>query len=469
MAATRPGDIPRDRIAQAINTLPTQVAGSRAGSDSGGEESAGGAASSTLVRAGDAENSGSGEQSGSGNSEAGRGADGSSGGDFGVKLLHAAALLTIVCVGLYLIHDFVGPVFLALTLVLTVRPIHRLLLRHRVPRWLSGTLTVSIIVVVLLAVVGLTAWSLAGLPRTLMSYEDKFTKLFQDTMTWLESLGLSTDQLSQRLADVLNMDTIISLLSQASGALMSVGSLMFVLALAIFFITIDTLSVPARARIVRDHDPDLYRALASFEGRVRQYWLVATLFGLLVSTLNYFVMMWLGIPLALAWALWTFVTNYIPNIGFILGVIPPALMGLVDSGPATALWILVIFTFLNVTIQGVLQPKIVGDAVGLSTTVTFLSLLFWAVVLGPLGTILAVPLTLFIKAIFVDSSSRSRWVEAFLVPESNAETRADRGVYDLDEPVREIYRDFTSRDSEVRTKMRDLRKISRRRKKGIRG
>ena len=110
----------------------------------------------------------------------------------------------------------------------------------------------------------------------------------------------------------------------------------------------------------------------------------------------------------------SFITNYIPNIGFFIGLIPPALLALVDSGPWTALWVVVAYAALNFVIQTLIQPKFTGDAVGLNTTTTFLSLLFWAEVIGALGTILAIPLTLFVKALLIDSDPRSRWVSIFL-------------------------------------------------------
>ena len=147
---------------------------------------------------------------------------------------------------------------------------------------------------------------------------------------------------------------------------------------------------------------------------MRSYWLVSTIFGLIVAVLDVAALGFLGVPMAVTWGVLSFITNYIPNIGFFLGVIPPALLALVDSGPWTALWVVVAYAVLNFVIQSLIQPKFTGDAVGLNTTTTFLSLLFWSQVIGALGTILAVPLTLFVKCVLIDSDRRSRWVGIFL-------------------------------------------------------
>ena len=106
----------------------------------------------------------------------------------------------------------------------------------------------------------------------------------------------------------------------------------------------------------------------------------------------------MGIPAAGLWALLAFVTNYIPNVGFIIGLIPPAILGLLVGGPSLAIAVIAVYCVLNFIIQSVLQPKFVGDAVGLTTTVSFLSLIVWAYILGPIGAILAIPASLLVKA-----------------------------------------------------------------------
>ena len=88
----------------------------------------------------------------------------------------------------------------------------------------------------------------------------------------------------------------------------------------------------------------------------------------------------LGVPLVLAMVIIAFVTNYIPNIGFVLGLIPPAFIALLSGGVSTMIWVIVIYCVANFVIQTVLQPKFTGDAVGINATTAFLSLVFWALV-----------------------------------------------------------------------------------------
>jgi predicted PurR-regulated permease PerM len=109
------------------------------------------------------------------------------------------------------------------------------------------------------------------------------------------------------------------------------------------------------------------------------------------------------------WAVLAFVTNFIPNIGFVIGVIPPALIALLDSGLDLMVAVIVVYSVINFVIQSLIQPRVVGDTVGLSAMLTFLSLVFWTWVVGPLGALLAVPLTLLVRAVLVEADPRTRW------------------------------------------------------------
>jgi predicted PurR-regulated permease PerM len=81
-----------------------------------------------------------------------------------------------------------------------------------------------------------------------------------------------------------------------------------------------------------------------------------------------------------------------------------------------AILVIVAYSVINVVIQSLIQPKFVGDTVGLSATLTFLSLVFWSYVLGPLGALLAVPLSLFTKALLVDADPSSGWLLPLIAP-----------------------------------------------------
>jgi predicted PurR-regulated permease PerM len=172
--------------------------------------------------------------------------------------------------------------------------------------------------------------------------------------------------------------------------------------------------------------PHMITALNGFVHGTRNYLIVTAVFGLIVAVLDGAALAIMGIQLALLWAVLSFLTNFVPNIGFIIGLVPPALLALLTGGWQLALAVVVVYCVLNMVIQSLIQPRFIGDSVGLSATVTFLALLFWAWVLGPLGALLAIPVTLLVKAILVDSDPRAQWVEALLGSEPAVPKEAKR-------------------------------------------
>ena len=112
-----------------------------------------------------------------------------------------------------------------------------------------------------------------------------------------------------------------------------------------------------------------------------------------------------------------FITNYIPNIGFIIGLVPPTIIALLDQDVVTAIIVVVVYCVLNFVIQTIIQPRVVGVTVGLSATLSFLSLIVWATILGASGAFLAIPLSLLVKALLVDVDPEQTWVSPLLSSE----------------------------------------------------
>ena len=332
----------------------------------------------------------------------------------GETIILTVAAIVVGCAGIYMLHDLLAPAFFALTLVITVRPIVALASRHHVPRPISA---VGAIILIYAFVIGLfvaLGVAIAQLIETLPGYSGKFEAIWTQFQALLGRFGIDQSTLMSQASGMLDTSRIVTLAQGMLSQVTSFGSVLMIMALTVVFLMFDMSRIELRARALTILKPEIAAALAGFAKAVRSYWLVSTIFGLIVAVLDVVALGILGVPMAVTWGVLSFITNYIPNIGFFIGLVPPALLALVDSGPWTALWVVVAYAALNFVIQTLIQPKFTGDAVGLNTTTTFLSLLFWAEVIGALGTILAIPLTLFVKALLIDSDPRSRWVSIFL-------------------------------------------------------
>ncbi|WP_328291277.1 AI-2E family transporter [Kineococcus sp. NBC_00420] len=302
-----------------------------------------------------------------------------------------------------------GPVFLALVLVIVVHPLQAWLQRRRLPGWV-GTLALLVVLYTLVLAAGAAlAWAIAELASLLPTYASRFTQLEGQAMSLLARVGVDQAQVSQAL-DSIDTGRIVNIaqtaLTEVGSGVSTLGFMLFLL----FFLALDAALFPKLLAQATWKHPDAVAALMSFAAGTRRFIVVSTVFGAVVAGLDVAALAWLSVPLPLLWGLWSFLTNYIANVGFFLGLVPPALLALLANGPTNAVTVIIVFTVLNVIIQGLIQPSVVGGAVGLSTSLTFLSVVFWGFVLGAIGALLAVPLSLLARAVLVDADRSAHWL-----------------------------------------------------------
>jgi AI-2 transport protein TqsA len=331
----------------------------------------------------------------------------------GLIVMGGLAATVIVVAGMKTASGLIGPIFLALVLTIVVHPVRRWLSRHRVPDWAA---TLICIVTVYALVVGLSVAlvvSGARFATLLPKYQSQFDDLLHDLTSFLNKLGIGEDEIHKML-DAVNFGQVASILGGLLEGLLSVASNLFFILVLVLFMVMDASAFPRMLAKTSESREPLVTALVGFAEGTKTYLIVSTVFGLIVAVLDTIGLALLGVPAPVLWGLLAFITNYIPNIGFVIGLVPPAVLALLAGGPGLCIAVIVLYCVLNVVIQTVIQPRIVGDAVGLSTSLTFLSLVFWAWVLGALGALLAIPLSLLAKALLVDIDPTTRWLDPLL-------------------------------------------------------
>jgi AI-2 transport protein TqsA len=329
--------------------------------------------------------------------------------------------LVIIGVGLQATASIVAPVFLVITLVITVAPLRGFLVKHRWPSWLASIVGLLSIYLLLLVILGSVVFAIYKLVDTLPQYATAFNQIFDSLLAVADRLGYGQAQI-QRLASSFQLSSLAAPAQSLLGAISGGASLLLLIVTVVIFLAFDAGTMRERIEVIRETRPHIADGLVNFAVRVRKYWIVTTVFGFAVAVLDVISLLIIGVPLALTWGVLAFVTNYIPNIGFILGVIPPALIALLDGGVTSAIVVVIVFTVINVVVQTIIQPRFTGDAVGISATVAFVSLIFWAYLLGALGALLAIPATLFLKSVLVDNSVPANWLNALVSASPEKET-----------------------------------------------
>lgn len=342
---------------------------------------------------------------------------------FNIVVIGLAA--SLVC--LLVLREFagiIGPLFLALNLMITAYPVHTWLVRKGTPSWLSAVVVSLTVFAVLLAIVVGLIWSVTEMISLMPQYSREFIQLYDQVVDQFIRWGFDANALENLMSSLDPTRLLGAATSVVSGASGAVGLIGIVVA-AIVFLAMDTPGMERRIRMIATSRSKIGVAMGSFARGVRRYWLVTTIFGLIVAVLDGIALALMGVPLALVWALFSFLTNYIPNIGFVIGLIPPALVALFANGWQTALAVIIIYSVLNFVVQSIIQPRFTGESVGVTPTTSFVSLLLWTAVLGGMGTLLALPLTLLVKSLLIDADPRARWANALIASDPVSAEDAD--------------------------------------------
>ncbi|WP_425860531.1 AI-2E family transporter [Arthrobacter sp. TWP1-1] len=348
----------------------------------------------------------------------------------GGKVLISLAAAVIVLFGLSRISSIVGPVFLALVLTICVYPLKQRLINRGVPAALAAFSTIVAVYAMIGALVASLWVSAVQLTRLLPQFAPQITELSNDLRVFLhDTLGIGDEQV-RAVVDSLDLRVLIGTAYNLLGSAMNVGSGLVFLLLLIMFMSIDATYFPTILAVVKEKRAPVVEALSNFAKLSRSFMVMTTIFGAIVAALNLALLLVLGVPGAGLWALLSFVCGFIPFIGFWISLVPAAIMALLAGGLPTFIGVVAFYGVINSLIQSIIQPKFVSGTVNLNMTLTFLSVIFWSALLGPLGALMAVPLSLFARALLVDSHPQAAWLRPFIgdIAESKTMLAAQRAA-----------------------------------------
>ncbi len=231
----------------------------------------------------------------------------------------------------------------------------------------------------------------------------------------LNSVGINVSEV--KIEEYFNPGSVLTLVAGALNELSNIFTNGFLILLTVVFMLLEVSSLPVKLNKITSNPNESIKRVQSVMDNINKYMTIKTwislVTGLLVTILLYIV----GVDFPILWGVLAFLLNFIPNIGSIIAVIPPALLALVQFGIGDTVIVIAGYIIINTLMGNILEPKFMGAKLGLSTLVVFLSLIFWGWVLGPVGMLLSVPLTITIK-IALDSSEETRWLAVMLRPDS---------------------------------------------------
>lgn len=335
----------------------------------------------------------------------------------------------VAAFGLAAIAGIFAPVFFALVLTICVHPLRVWLEGRGVPRGLA-TGSVIIAVTVLLLVFGyMVVVAFGQFTELIPQFSAQITAWLHDVAAWLTSIGINSAEISD-IAASFDPSKLVGFVGGLIGGLTGWVTVLVIIFTMLLLMAMDAGYIPTLFRQMYPTRPLVVGSLVAYGNNVRRYMVVTTVLGLVQGLLNWIALLILQVPGAFIWGLLAFICSFIPNVGYFLAIVPPIIFGGLVGGWPTVIAVIIIYGIINAVIQSVIQPRVVGKAVSLSQTITFFSVLFWAVVIGPIGAILAIPLTLLVRLVLVDTNPQMSWIRP-MIGELD-ETRAMMAEIDAD-------------------------------------
>lgn len=328
-------------------------------------------------------------------------------------LLLTGACLVIIIAGVQAAASLLVPLLLSLFIACICLPPLHWLVERRIPAvWavLLVTLGLGLLGAFLSIFIGT---SLADFSQNLPTYQERLQGQTTQLFTWLSGFGI---HVSNKMAlDAFNPAAAMGFAGELLSGFGNALANTFFIVLTVIFLMFEALALPHKWALIGEHAPSTH-AISTFLDSVNQYLMIKTSISLATGVVVSIWLSILGVDYPLLWGLLAVLFNYVPNIGSIIAAVPAVLLALVQLGVDAALYTGLGYIAVNLIMGNVIEPRFMGKGVGLSTLIVFVSLVFWGWLLGPVGMLLSVPLTMIVK-LALEANPKTQWVAVLLGPD----------------------------------------------------
>ncbi len=333
---------------------------------------------------------------------------------FGARFLIVAAAFVIVVAGLRAADSLVVPLLLSVFFAVISAPPLMWLEAKGAPTWLAMVIVLAGLVGAGTAVGTLIGSSLNDFTQSLPHYQVRLHEETKDMANWLREKGLeiSTESATKMFDPRAGFKLAGNMLTGLGGMLSNT----FLILLTVMFILLEASGFPDKLHAISGKSTLSLENLQKMMDNVKHYMAIKTVMSMATGIIIAVWLNMLGVDYPLLWGVLAFLLNYIPNIGSIIAAIPAVLLAFIQLGPAPAIFSAAGYFVTNGVIGNLIEPRFMGRGLGLSTLVVFVSLVFWGWVLGPVGMLLSVPLTMTVK-IALESNDDTRWIAILLSSE----------------------------------------------------
>lgn len=320
------------------------------------------------------------------------------------------ASIVVVLAGVKSASVIIIPFLLSLFIAIILSPLYNYFRSKSIPDILSVILVITLFVLLLTFIAKLIGNSVHDFSTNIDTYAQKISDYYQFISYYTTSLGLAISA-----DDIENMVNMKQIMKFVTSIIQSMGSMFtngFIIILTVVFMLLESQYFIAKIEFA-DGKKETMKHIEVIFSKIKNYMVLKAVISLFTGIIVWLSLSFIGTDYAFLWGVLAFMLNFIPNIGSIIAAIPAVLITLVQLGAMYALFVALLYVVINVVIGSIVEPKVMGKGLGLSTLIIFLSLLFWGWLLGIVGMLLSIPLTIMAKIIF-DANEKTKWIGILL-------------------------------------------------------
>jgi AI-2 transport protein TqsA len=347
-------------------------------------------------------------------------------------LLVSVAAFIIIVAGMKAAAPLLVPFLLALFVAILIASPFNWLQDKGLPAGVALLVVLGLLVLMILLLGTLIGSSVEDFTGDFPDFQKRLHAVMGGLLAWLDKAGIHVT--NELMSAYMDPGKAMQMATNILGGMGNMLTNSFLILVTVVFIMLEAAGFPDKWRLMRSNADESLAEFSEMIKNINRYMGIKTLTSLATGVLVVVLLVILGVDYPLLWGVLAFLLNFVPNIGSIIAAIPAVLQTLVQFGFGTALEVGLGYLAINIVIGTVIEPRYMGKGLGLSTLVVFLSLVFWGWVLGPVGMLLSVPLTIAAK-IALTGHENTHWVAIMLGPKVEPVPAVEPPLPDTDSAV----------------------------------
>lgn len=326
------------------------------------------------------------------------------------SIISTFAYLVIVITGLKMGSGIILPFLMAFFLFIIFLPLANKLNSLSIPNVITSIIVFTIIVIVIFLLGNFLISSSDDILKSIPYYQEKFHQVSPQIVAFFEQFNISLE-----ISNIINIIEPIKIINYITTFFKSMGNIiisLFLTLILIIFLLLES-SMISKKVLYFTKNKQQKDKLQLFLKSINRYVLIKTFTSILTGLMVWILLAYFNLQYAFLFAVLAFLLNYIPSIGSFIASFPAIFVSMLQLNMIDTLFIIIGYLVINILIGSFLDPKIMGKDLGLSTFIVFISMVIWGWIFGPLGMLLAVPLTIIIK-IACDNSENYHWISVLL-------------------------------------------------------